>query len=414
MITLPKLQRRGRMSAWAEQCNSSFDELFVVDREATFKRRPSVDSNASTEVPSTIPSTVPSTASSTASSRRPSVDVDGETMLDPVAPRQPQHLPQNTMRTRRPHAVRPAFLPQWQDLLCESGDASPAGKMMKFTSDTAEVASGDEKREIRSGFVQHSPSQPMISCNDIVPPVVETGSDTCGRCPHCTDLLCNRPVSMLMSEELGVRSCSHLLHTQCCEALSRRVMNNCRRARGDMDVLAACPVCRVPFMSSASLPSPFNNLEGWFAALDPAQCGTVRLADVVDAVSAVVLVQPNELQAYAQMILKRDLTGFVSMAECRCLLSQLQKWAAPEALRATDDMDAPAAKGVGLNGVGQLHELSLLSAARREALRPRCVRRSALQEAPFLAHKSKDLLQAAREVKASREKITRLIGKMDV
>merc|ERR1712054_170376 len=46
--------------------------------------------------------------------------------------------------------------------------------------------------------------------------------DPMGRCPHCLDLLCVRPVSMMMSEELGIKSCSHLLHTNCCDVLRRR------------------------------------------------------------------------------------------------------------------------------------------------------------------------------------------------
>lgn len=100
-------------------------------------------------------------------------------------------------------------------------------------------------------------------------------------CAICCDDLHKAGVSVLCDIS-NRRVCRHFYHTTCCQLI-------------EVYPTRSCPLCRREFHHTVPVPSPSQDPQGWFQAVDANGSMDLGKTEVVDALSAVFPVDPEAL-----------------------------------------------------------------------------------------------------------------------
>jgi len=141
-------------------------------------------------------------------------------------------------------------------------------------------------------------------------------------CPYCFADLCNQAVVFLDNKRnSSCQSCSHFLHAKCCSAIAKRAR---QESTNDIETQPTCPKCQSPFEESevVPVPHPFEDTDGWYAALDVLESNRLPRERMLEALLASLPVDAATLRAAIWK--KGQLRGKLSLSECKEVLAQLQ------------------------------------------------------------------------------------------
>ena len=127
-------------------------------------------------------------------------------------------------------------------------------------------------------------------------------AETYGECAVCFDPLCAQRTAVLTQEhgrgmrKERTRSCAHFFHLACANEL--RVHH------------AKCPICRAPFNGVLPVPSPGEDPDGWFAAVDVDGDGRLSPSEVLEALRAQIRCDWHAIERQLPKLWRRwDING---------------------------------------------------------------------------------------------------------